>query len=110
MGYNPIINSVAKKLRGYLGDLRKQQAHIIIPRNQVGMGSNDVGFENVNGKFQLHISEYDKLNNIFDYKKLHKIYNTNLVCRAIKKNAKYHLKSKRRRKDGRMELNVELNF
>ncbi len=50
----------AQNLYGYHGDMRQQKAHIIIRRVNVGMSSNDIGFERLpSGKWVAHISEYD---------------------------------------------------
>ncbi len=59
MGYEPEVHDEAKHLRGFQGDKRSQKAHLIIPRQQVGAASNDVGFERVDGGFVLHASEFD---------------------------------------------------
>lgn len=61
MGYKP-INCIDKpqQLEGYQGDKRKETAHVIIPRKQVGGAANDIGFtKGPDGKFRAIISEYD---------------------------------------------------
>lgn len=56
----PVVHKEAQQLEGYHGDKRKQKAHIIIPRAQVGGASNDIGFEKqADGKIIAHISNFD---------------------------------------------------
>ena len=59
MGYSPSVHRQPTNLYGYQGDKKKQKAHIIIPRSQVGSASNDVGFEKIDGKYVIHASEFD---------------------------------------------------
>ena len=53
------VHDTPQNLYGYQGDVRAQKAHIIVRRRYVGSSSNDIGFENVNGTFVAHISEFD---------------------------------------------------
>ena len=53
------VNDTPQNLYGYQGDERAQKAHIIVRRKYIGSSSNDIGFENVNGTFMAHISEFD---------------------------------------------------
>jgi hypothetical protein len=47
-------------LYGYQGDVRAQQAHIVIRRQYVGSGANDVGWEKQpDGTYRAWISEFD---------------------------------------------------
>jgi hypothetical protein len=110
MKYNPRVYVEPRRLRGYKGDTRKQKAEIIVPKEQVGPVSNDIGFELKNGKYILHISEYDKSAKTFDYKKMTSIYNTSKLLAPLKKNPKYHISKKKIRKDGKIELEITLNF
>ncbi len=60
LGYVFEEHSVAQRLRGWRGELRQQDANIIIRQQNVGRSSNDVGFrKKSNGKYELIISEYD---------------------------------------------------
>jgi len=55
------IYDTPHQLMGYLGDLRKDKAHIIIRKKHVGNSSNDIGFERrPDGRFVSHISEFDQ--------------------------------------------------
>ena len=53
------VHDTPQSLYGYQGDKRAQKAHVIIRRRYIGSASNDVGFENVDGTFVAHISEFD---------------------------------------------------
>jgi hypothetical protein len=47
-------------LYGYQGDTRKQKAHVVIRRQHVGSGANDVGWERQpDGTYRAWISEFD---------------------------------------------------
>lgn len=49
------------RLRGYLGDLRRQSAEVVIRRKHVGRASNDIGFHlNADGTYDAMISAYDR--------------------------------------------------
>lgn len=51
----------AENLNGYRGDVREQQAHIIVRRQHVGTASNDLGFRrNADGTYDMIISRYDQ--------------------------------------------------
>lgn len=48
---------------GYQGDVRPQRAHVVIRRQHVGTGANDVGWERQpDGTYRGWISEYDGRN------------------------------------------------
>lgn len=54
------IHQEAVALYGYQGDQRDQQAHIVIRRQHVGSGANDVGWEKQpDGSYRAWISEFD---------------------------------------------------
>jgi hypothetical protein len=47
-------------LFGYQGDIRPEQAHIVVRRQHVGGGANDVGWERqIDGTYRGWISEFD---------------------------------------------------
>ncbi len=49
------------RLRGYLGDPRRQKAEIVIRRGHVGRASNDIGFRRTAaGTYDAMISGYDR--------------------------------------------------
>ena len=106
MGYKPTIHAEAENLHGYMGDKRKNKAHIIIPRSQVGNASNDVGFEKVDGSYKLHLSEYDKRVESFKLKKLKQLYAKNKILVELKKKSKYLLGSQSVDKDGTIRIRL----
>lgn len=59
-GFEPIEHEEAQQLYGYKGDKRKQQAHIIVPRKQIGGPSNDLGFYWTGEEYECIISDYDR--------------------------------------------------
>jgi len=61
------VHDTPQNLYGYRGDKRAQKAHIIVRRSSIGSSSNDIGFENVNGTFVAHISEFDSGTGSYSY-------------------------------------------
>jgi len=108
MGYKPQVHQEAKALYGYQGDARKQKAHIILPRSQVGPASNDIGFEKVNGKYILRISEYDISAKKFNTNLCKQLYATHRIKKAIKSNSKYKLKEETKEK-GKIRVRIQLS-
>ncbi len=108
MGYKPKIHKEAQSLHGYQGDVRKQKAHVIIPRKQVGSASNDIGFELKDSKYIMHISEYDINTKKFNSKKLKQVYAKNKIISAVNTNSKYGLISQKTKKDGRIVMRVRV--
>ena len=54
------VHDEATALYGYQGDVRAQQAHLVIRRQHVGSGANDVGWERQpDGAYRTWISEFD---------------------------------------------------
>jgi hypothetical protein len=54
------VHDQAVPLYVYQGDVRPQQAHIVIRRQHVGTGANDVGWEKqADGTYRAWISEFD---------------------------------------------------
>lgn len=63
MGYKGKVEIHDKpvRLRGYLGDWRRQKAEIVIPRKHVGRASNDLGFKRTAaGTYDAMISGFDR--------------------------------------------------
>jgi hypothetical protein len=63
-GFQPLLATdqvAGDPLTGYQGDQRQDRAHVIIPRQQIGGASNDIGFRRgTDGTFRAVISEFDK--------------------------------------------------
>jgi len=110
MGYNPICNDVADNLKGYQNDVREQKAHIIIPKSQVGSASNDIGFEKVDKKYILHISQYDQSAKTFDVGKLKKTYAVQKLNKFIKKSTRYKISSKQELDGGKIKIRLKKKF
>lgn len=66
LGFSPETHDSPKKLRGYLGDLRNEEAEIIVPKEQINKlftkASNDIGFKwnEVLEQYDMICSEYDE--------------------------------------------------
>lgn len=59
-GFTPEVHENPVNLTGYAGDRRKEVAHIVVPRKQTGLASNDLGFLRVDGKYTAILSDYDR--------------------------------------------------
>ena len=63
-GFKPVMAKdqvEGDQLTGYQNDKRKERAHIILPKKQVGGAANDIGFvRGTDGKFSATISAYDQ--------------------------------------------------
>lgn len=54
------VNAESVPLYGYQGDVRPQKAHIVIRRQHIGSGANDVGWERQPDRtYRAWISEFD---------------------------------------------------
>lgn len=110
MGYKPVVHKEAQKLEGYQGDKRKQKAHIIIPRKQVGGSSNDVGFEKTKKGYTLHASEYDRAWRTGDkIKALNLTYGENKIKKYVKGSSRCSILSRKKNKNGQIEIQLRLN-
>jgi len=106
IGYKPQVHKKASNLYGYQNDKRVQKAHIIIPRDQVGPASNDVGFEKVKDKYIMHISEYDQGANTFKDKELTQIYNEKVIMNEVNENGEYVINSRTVENDGTIRIKL----
>jgi hypothetical protein len=109
MGYNPEVHKEEKSLQGYQGDERKQKAHIILPRNQVGRASNDVGFQRTKKGFVMHASQFDHAWRTGDkFKTLNRTYSENKIKKEVSKSSRYNIASRKVRDDGKIEIKVTI--
>ena len=107
MGFKPQVHTTAHNLQGYQGDQRNQKAHIILPRKQVGGASNDVGFENVNGKFTCHASQYDSAwRTGAKLKKLKQTYGEKVIMKSVRRTSKYSFVSRKQEENGDIKIKV----
>ena len=75
MGYRPVVYPIAAHLLDYQGKSRSQTAEVIVPRQQVGIASNDIGFKRQpNGVFQRISSEFDNRQKYLNQKVLERTY------------------------------------
>ena len=59
--HNVEVHETPQKLKGWLGDVRKNTAEVIIRKKYVGLNSNDIGFKrSPDGRFEAVISEFDE--------------------------------------------------
>jgi len=108
--YNPSVHKEAVNLYGYQGDKRVEKAHIVIPRNQVGVASNDVGFlKNKDGSYKMIVSEYDQRTYWTEsfVNKLKQTYAKNVILKNSKK-MKHKLKSQQVQADGSIKIKVRI--
>jgi hypothetical protein len=109
LGYKPNVYVEPKNLYGYQGDLRKQRAHVVIPRRQVGCASNDIGFERkADGTYIMHISEYDEKSKTFNTKKFKQLYAKHRITNSLVSKSKYAFSSQKVEKDGRIRLRLRV--
>jgi hypothetical protein len=96
----------AKSLYGYQGDLREQEAHIIIRRQHVGPAANDIGFQRQSdGTYRAWVSEFDQRQNAYGDAWLGKLKQAYGVekARAEAKKRGYRV-SEQKLDDGRVRL------
>jgi len=108
LGYQPEVHETATNLHGFQGDQRSQKAHIVLPRKQVGGASNDIGFEKVNGKYIMRISEFDIGAKRFNRKEFDKNYQKHKVLKTVKKHRKFKKKSVTTSKDGKIVIKLKV--
>ena len=95
------VHEEAVALYGYQGDVRPQQAHIVIRRQHVGSGANDVGWERQpDGTFKAWISEFDAGTGSFSSRRESARFNPAMQNR-IKQEYAYQVISRRQRARGR---------
>jgi hypothetical protein len=83
--YEPVVYKEKQNLRGYTNDLREDKAEIIVPKNQISLASNDLGFsydENTN-EYNMICSEYDLHKGVGD--KVKQSYALIAIKSALKK-------------------------
>jgi hypothetical protein len=63
MGFRDVeVHAEPQPLVGWLGDNRKNRAHIIVRKAEIGFVSNDIGFlQTPSGYFRAQISDFDRL-------------------------------------------------
>jgi hypothetical protein len=102
MGYNPIVHASNKTMEMYGRETAK--ASIIIPRKQIGAYYADIGFEETDKEFIMHVDSYGD----FSYDKLKQGYSKVRIIKQVRAKHKYQLKSEHVEKDGRIKLKVRI--
>jgi len=101
------VYNTPQNLYGYMGDLRPEKAHIIIRKRNVGMSSNDIGFERqANGKFVAHVSEFDARPGKYDkawFGKLKQAYTVEKTAKNVMKNG-WNVFQKIKKADGTIQM------
>lgn len=109
VGYQPIVHKEAVNLYGYLGDKRNEKAHIVIPRSQISGASNDIGFERLpNGKYKMHVSEFDRTKWNAKLPKLMQVYGLGVILKQTE-TSDYSLVEQEVQKDGTIRLRLRIN-
>lgn len=106
LGYVFEDHKIAQNLNGYMGDKRKQQANIIVRRQQVGSAANDVGFRmKSDGKYELIISDYDRRGKTGKnfMERMRQLYSKHKTLKQLKKMGK-SVTSVKTTKDGRIKI------
>ena len=107
LGYQPEVHEEAVPLHGYQGDVRKQKAHIIIPKKQVGSASNDVGFFKEGQKYKVIASEYDRLWRAGSkINKLKQVYGEKVIMKGVRQNSKFSFVSRKENEKGEIKIRV----
>ena len=108
VGWTCDVHATPVNLEGYQGDKRSQKAHIVIPRKVVGGASNDIGFERqANGKYEVHVSAYDKGNWTRKAGKIKQLYTKNVMLKQCK-NAKFKLENQTTEADGTIAMKIRV--
>ena len=100
-------------LRGFRGDTRAQKANVILRAKNVdkylsGGASNDLGFELVNGKYQVRVSQYDR--GKWWNKRQEEFLNEATAAKTIEQAKKRGYKIVREDKDGEIHLRVAKKY
>ena len=86
IGYNPVVYKEKHNLRGYIDDVREQKAEIIVPKSEISMASNDLGFafDESKSEYVMLCSDYDIHRGVAD--KVKQSYALVAIKSALKKN------------------------
>lgn len=102
MGVNPEhieVHESPVSLNGFMGDARRQRAHVVIRRQNVGQASNDIGFEKTaEGSFKAWVSDFDRHRGLG-----HRIMNKELMHHYSKRKVLRELRRQRGAKIEKME-------
>jgi len=95
------VHEEAVPLYGYRGDVRPQKAHLVIRRQHVGSGANDVGWERQpDGTYRAWISEFDAGVGPYSHRRDSARFNQTMQNR-IKQEYAYQVIARQQRSRGR---------
>lgn len=105
LGFKPVINKEKKKLIGYQGDVRSEEADIVVPKGQISQASNDLGFVYNDDlkEYTMICSDYDLNRGLGD--KVIQAYALEAIKSALKKN-KFNM-GVEKRKNKKIMLKVD---
>ena len=84
------VHKELTNLYGYMGDERVQQAHIVVRKQNIGGGSNDLGFVRPNeatNRFTSIIGDYDRDNG--QDAKINVTYNEKMLVRNLQRDRRF---------------------
>ena len=86
IGWNPVVYEEKHNLMGYVNDVRNEKAEIIVPKSDISLASNDLGFsfDEHNSEYIMICSEYDLHKGVGD--KVKQAYAITAIKTALKKN------------------------
>ena len=86
IGYNPVVYKEKHNLRGYIDDIRGESAEIIVPKSEISLASNDLGFsyDEEKAEYAMLCSDYDIHRGVAD--KVKQSYALVAIKAALKKN------------------------
>jgi hypothetical protein len=86
LGYEPVVYKEKHNLQGYMNDTREEKAEIIVPRKQISLASNDLGFsfDDSSKEYIMICSDYDSHKGVAD--KVTQSYALTAIKSALKKN------------------------
>jgi len=102
MGLSPKVYGQNRTMNMY--GTQKAQACIVIPREQVGASFSDIGFEQTEDGFIMHVDTYGT----FKFNKLKQHYSQARLLSHIKLKSKYQLKSNITQSNGKIKMKVRV--
>ena len=109
------IHSAPSNLYDYRNKIRPQKAHVIIRKEHVGIGSNDLGFiQQPDGTYNAIIDEFSQNSRGYDQKWLNSLkqkYQEKVTLKNIKTTYKNRIRSVKSTKleNGKIKISVELS-
>ena len=107
LGYKYEVHSKPVSLYGYQGDVRPEQANIVIRRKNLGSAANDIGFLKEGKKYKMIISEFDKTAAHSDglLNKLKQVYSKHKILKQVEKMG-YKISNQKVDANGRLRIRI----